>query len=423
MGNRPGNQNGQMPQRPGRDGDMPQMPGGFNGELPQIPEVQGGMIPQRPGNNWGAPQIPDIPDGWNFQGQGSQNGEFPQIPGSQGEFPQIPGNQGEFPGFPENPDAMTGPSPNFSQNTEDSDTKEGSEGNNTQNRQNNGRLPGNNGAWNIGRGMGPGMGGMGSNDVRLIYTDDNHSSYSNIFDNAVFDVSNSDKDRLIASLKQLNEQSNIEEVVDVDKVISYFAAHNFVLNGDSYTGSIVHNYYLREYNGKLSMIPWDYNLAFGGMIGGASDATSLVNYPIDSPASGDMNNLPMLSWIFSSSEYTQKYHETFDKFISSYYESGYFEEMIDKTIEMIKPYVEKDPTAFCTYEEFLEASEQLKKFCLLRAESVRKQLDGVIPSTREGQAKDSSNFVDASSVNVSSMGSNRFGMGRKRMTNLTQNQN
>ncbi len=45
--------------------------------------------------------------------------------------------------------------------------------------------------------------------------------------------------------------------------IRYFVVHNYVCNGDSYTGSIIHNYYLHESDGRLSMIPWDYNLAFG----------------------------------------------------------------------------------------------------------------------------------------------------------------
>ena len=52
-----------------------------------------------------------------------------------------------------------------------------------------------------------------------------------------------------------------------------------------YTGSMIHNYYLYEEDGQLSMIPWDYNLAFGGFQGG-QDATSMVNYPIDTPVSG-----------------------------------------------------------------------------------------------------------------------------------------
>ena len=52
------------------------------------------------------------------------------------------------------------------------------------------------------------------------------------------------------------------------------------------------------------MLPWDYNLAFGGFMSG-SDATSLVNWDIDEPVSGGtVESRPMLAWIFESEEYT-----------------------------------------------------------------------------------------------------------------------
>lgn len=266
--------------------------------------------------------------------------------------------------------------------------------------------------FDAGNGGGPGGGGgMMSDDVSLIYTDDEYDSYSNIFDNAKTDITDADKDRLIASLKQMNEGENIEDVVNVEEVIRYFVVHNFVCNFDSYTGSIIHNYYLYEDDGKLSMIPWDYNLAFGGFQAGApgasdtSDATGMVNYPIDTPVSGGtVDSRPMLAWIFNDESYTQVYHEYFSDFIEQYFGSGYFEQLMDSVTEMISPYVEKDPTAFCTYEEFRTGAETLKQFCLLRAESVRGQLDGTIPSTSEGQQEDSSALVDASSVTLSDMG-------------------
>lgn len=254
---------------------------------------------------------------------------------------------------------------------------------------------------------GKGMGGMSSSDVSLIYSDDNYESYSNIFDNAKTEITDSDKDRLIDSLKQLNENSGIEEVVDVEEVIRYFVVHNFVCNFDSYTGSMIHNYYLYEKDGQMSMIPWDYNLAFGGFVGG-SDATELVNYPIDTPVSGGtVESRPMLSWIFAEEEYTELYHQYFSEFISQYFDSGYFSEMIDSVTEMIAPYVEQDPTAFCTYEEFEAGAAALKEFCLLRAESVRGQLDGTIASVSGEQTEES--LVDASEINLSDMGSMNSG--------------
>lgn len=255
---------------------------------------------------------------------------------------------------------------------------------------------------------------MGSDDTALLYTDDTYSSYQNIFDNAKTDITDSDKDRLIASLQQLNAQENLEEVVDVEEVIRYFVVHNFVCNFDSYTGSMIHNYYLYEEDSQLSMIPWDYNLAFGGFMG-SSDATALVNYPIDTPVSGGtVDSRPMLAWIFSSEAYTQLYHQYFSQFLEVWFANDTFTQTLEQVVELIAPYVEKDPTKFCTTEEFQAGVEALEDFCLLRAQSVQGQLEGTIPSTDDGQSEDSSSLVDASSVDISAMGTMNNGGGGQR---------
>ncbi len=241
-------------------------------------------------------------------------------------------------------------------------------------------------------GMGGGMMG-GSSDVLLVYTDDDYDSYANIFDNAKTDVSNADKDRLIDALQALGEGGDVSDCVDIESVISYFVAHNFVCNFDSYTGSMIHNYYLYEDGGLLSMLPWDYNLAFGGFMG-SSDAEALVNWSIDDPTSdGDTESRPMLAWIFESEEYTELYHAAFAEFIESVFTSGEFERLFDETVELISPYVERDPTKFCTYEEFELGAETLREFCLLRAESIGYQLAGEDVT------------VDASGLDISAMGS------------------
>jgi hypothetical protein len=167
---------------------------------------------------------------------------------------------------------------------------------------------------------------------------------------------------------------------------------------------MIHNYYLYEDNGQLSMIPWDYNLAFGGFQ--SSDATSLVNFPIDTPVSGGtVDSRPMLAWIFNNEEYTELYHEYFQEFITNYFNSGYFEDEITSVQSVISPYVEKDPTKFCTYEEFEKGVSTLKQFCLLRAESIDGQLEGTIPSTSDEQNADGSALIDASSLTITDMGS------------------
>lgn len=250
-------------------------------------------------------------------------------------------------------------------------------------------------------------GGSGSADVLLQYIDDDPDSYSNIFDNAKTSCSEADKARLIAALKTLSGE-DASSVVDVDMVIRYFVAHNFVLNFDSYTGSMIHNYYLYEKGGQLQMIPWDYNLAFGGFQS-SGGATALVNYPIDTPVSGgSIDERPMLAWIFADEEYTALYHQYFAEFIAEYFDSGYFSDMMDSVKAMIAPYVQQDPTKFCTYEEFETGIDTLKAFCLLRAESISAQLSGAIGSTSDTQ--DEATLIDAGSLQISDMGSMGGGM-------------
>lgn len=257
-----------------------------------------------------------------------------------------------------------------------------------------------------------GFGGRGGG-VDLVYIDDKIDSYSAIFDSAKTDVTDTDKQRLIESIKKLNNGQELESVVDVEQVLRYFAVHNFVLNFDSYTGSMKHNYYLYEKDGKLTMLPWDYNLAFGGFGNGEkgggdmqTGATLLINYPIDTPVSGaSMEDRPILNELLQVEEYKQMYHNYLSELITIYFNSGLFEKEIDETYNLIKNYVKEDVTAFYTYDEFEKGYQTLKEFCLLRAQSVEKQLNGEIPTTTDGQNEDKTNFVDASNINTNDMGS------------------
>lgn len=251
-------------------------------------------------------------------------------------------------------------------------------------------------SMDFGGGRGNGMGfdmsnfnGRGSSDVKLQYIDDDTDSYSNIFDSAKTDITSADKERLITSLKQLSAYENIEEVVDVEQVLRYFVVHNFVVNEDSYTGSMIHNYYLYEEDGKMSMIPWDYNLSFGTFQG--NNASSAVNDDIDTV----LSDRPMQAWIFSQDIYSQMYFDLYEEMVESVNIQG----IIEDTYTLIESYVENDPTAFCTFEEFQKGVAALKEFCSLRTESIKLQLSG------------STDLVDASTLNLSDMGTMSHGMG------------
>ena len=252
-------------------------------------------------------------------------------------------------------------------------------------------------------GGGGGMSGSGGG-ADLVYTDDEIDSYTQIFDNAVTDAKKSDEKRVITALKNLNEGTDLETYVDVDEVLRYFAANTALVNLDSYVSSMKHNYYLYEEDGQISILPWDFNLAFGAY--GTSGASDAVNFPIDTPvASGvSLEDRPLIGVLLENEEYTELYHAYLEKIATEFYGDS-FDERIAAIDALIGDYVETDPTAFYTYDEYQTAIVTLAEYGDLRAESILGQLNGTIPSTEEGQTENPDLLVDVSGLNFSAMGS------------------
>ena len=318
-------------------------PGGQPGQQPGQPGQPG----QQPAGSPGAPRPPQ--DGQGFPGQGENPGQgFPGQSENPGQG--LPGQS--FPGQGENP------------------------------------------------------GGGRDSGASLKYTDDELSSYSDIFDNDVTSADAEANARVVAALKGICSGRDAESFIDADALCRYFAAHNFVLNYDSYTGNMLHNYYLYENGGKLTMLPWDYNLAFGSFIGGGAE--ELVNCGIDSPLSGAAEeDRPMWAAIANDEALTRLYHGALEELIEGYFESGRFRRSIEQKHELIAPYVKKDPSAFYTAEEFERAYEMLGSFCEKRAASVRLQLDGGlagVTSEQDAQAR-----IDCTGIDISVMGSHGGG--------------
>ena len=70
--------------------------------------------------------------------------------------------------------------------------------------------------------------------------------------------------------------------------------------------------------------------------------------------------------------------------------------------DMLLPYVQKDPTAFYSVEEFEEGFELLMDFCRRRAQSIRLQLEGSLHTDSAEQQLQSR--VDASDLDVFRLG-------------------
>ena len=275
-------------------------------------------------------------------------------------------------------------------------------------------------------------GGMDRNSggADLNYTDDDLDSYETIWDGEVTKTNQADHERVVKALKNIAEGNDLETYMDIDNLLRYMAVHVFSVNEDSLSGTMAHNYYLYESDGKLSLIPWDYNLALGGMggMGGgrpggsgeteeSSGATSVVNSPIDDAFSGT----DFFDTLLEDETYHSQYDAYLQQLVSEYINGGGFDAFYERVRSQIDELVETDPTAFYSYDEYETAAETLYQVVKLRGQSIQGQLDGTIPSTEEAQ-RDSDALIDASDLDVSVMGTMNMGGGDGKAPAKPQNE-
>lgn len=255
------------------------------------------------------------------------------------------------------------------------------------------------------RRFGMGSKGPGGNSGgSLAYIGDVSPSYSAIFNNVIGKGTEDDYQRVIEALKALSEDKDIEKYFDVDQILRYLAAHTIVVNLDSYSSNMAQNYYIYENGGQITILPWDYNMAWGGFQSG--DASSVINFPIDTPVSGvERSERPLLEKLFSNTEYLERYHSYLQQLIDVYFADGKFEAKINELDAMISDYVKNDATAFCTYQDYEKAVSALITLGNLRAQSVQGQLNGTVPSTTAEQADNPEKLISAGDLNLRTLGS------------------
>lgn len=197
----------------------------------------------------------------------------------------------------------------------------------------------------------------------------------------------------------------LEQYLDVDNILKYMAVNTFVVNLDGLTGNMAHNYYLHEKDGQLNLIPWDYNLAFGGFAAG--DASTMINFPIDTPFSENISadDRKLFYAFLNNDAYKQKYYGYLEDLCAEYIHGGKLPETLTQIHAQIDDAVKTDPTSFFDASEYEAAGKMFEKVLQLRAESILGQINGTIPATWAAQKEDSSKLIDCTSIDLKTMGS------------------
>ncbi len=216
----------------------------------------------------------------------------------------------------------------------------------------------------------------------LNYIDDNPDSYKGLGLQTNTEVS--DLSSVIDMLEILSsgDDFDIEEAIDTDAFLKYYALCMSVVNLDTLLASKDHNYYLYDNYDEFTIIPWDFNLAFGGFAAG-----STTNLAIDEITK--ITDKPIFSELLSMDGNLDKYHQYIEQIIDEYMNEEYFNERVSEIVEMIGSYVESDPNLFYSYSDFLtavtegESSSSLITFNAERVENIEKQLSGELPTTTD----------------------------------------
>ena len=276
----------------------------------------------------------------------------------------------------------------------------------------------------------------------LAYTGEDMKKYAEISNYAKVRGDEASMQRVMAALKSVDEGKDIDEHVDVESVMKYMALQTIVVNYDCMTGKNVQNYYLREADGKISLIPWDYNLAWGGYPdeGGGfedfegfgdfgdfgdfdpsqmpqwgempmeestwskEDVSKIVNFPIDTPFSGKLSSRTFFMNLLTNETYKARYYHYLNVLCNQYIKGDGFKKTVATIDKEIGSFVGTEDNAFYSNKRFYKAMQTFDTLLQKRAASVLGQINGSIPSTWDAQKEEPEKLINSDDINLSDLG-------------------
>jgi CotH kinase protein len=164
-------------------------------------------------------------------------------------------------------------------------------------------------------------------------------------------------DDLMDLTKVLNEKpSEIERMLNVDRILWLLAFNNVTVSLNSYSGSYSSNYYLyKDKTGRFSMLAGDMNFAFGsfknmGQGKGDLDLQGLTE--LSTAMHTDNLAKPLVSKLLNIPIYKKMYYAHLKQILADCFENGWYERRAQTLQAMIQTYFTKDPNKTYTLSDF-----------------------------------------------------------------------
>lgn len=214
--------------------------------------------------------------------------------------------------------------------------------------------------------------------AEFAYTTDNIEDYKGIFNYVKTEnTTEEDKQRLISILKKMKEATTPEEVescfMDFDKVLKAMAINKVVSNVDGFAGRTLRNFFIYEENGKIDIIPFDFNFSLG---------THVKEYFFEDE---DIYDLGLIEYNYNAHSYLVDIIQENEEFLERY--NNYIKEIQDLMQEMkldekidildrqVEHIIQNDTEKFYTYEEYKNGLASLKEFIKQRCEQEQNIID------------------------------------------------
>ena len=161
---------------------------------------------------------------------------------------------------------------------------------------------------------------------------------------------------LINLVKVLNQEPNkVETVLNIDQTLWMHALNNVMVNLDSYTGSLSHNYYLWiDSTGVGHPLIWDLNMAFGGWRRDFSFNVMTDQELIEYSPLAEFSNAkrPLISKVLRTPLFRKVYIAHIKTIVNECLASGVWLTEAETLLKNIDPWVKKDSLKLYTYDDF-----------------------------------------------------------------------
>lgn len=153
-----------------------------------------------------------------------------------------------------------------------------------------------------------------------------------------------------------NAPETIENYLDVDRALWFLALSSALVHNDGYT-AFAHNFYVYQMdNGKWSIVLWDVNMAFGGLLW---NGTNLLPLGMDALIEQDpyLHELaydfrPLIAHLLSRPRFKRMYTAHFKTIMSEQIDNGYYITRAEFMHDLIAPSVETEPYSHYPYADF-----------------------------------------------------------------------